>query len=433
VPYGSQGFNQYTNVIPSYQNQGDTPWLHLSNPYPNGLIQPTGNSLGLLNDVGQNANGPLRTAGANQTPYDESWSLGVERELPGNVVLNAEYIGKKGTHLPFSGSNYINHLGPWVENLPTTAVDPNNPCQALTVPCLNNFVNNPFAAVITDPNSTLSSSQVQYSQLLVPYPQFTGVSIEPRLIGASIYHGLQLSAEKRYSKGLQFLVTYVWSKSIDNSSQADDNVTWTGSFTSLQDPNKPWLERSLSTFDIPNVIQFSYTYDLPFGRNRAFLGNMPRWAEAVIGGWKTNGIWRIADGRPLSFTLADGNAIPTYGSMRPNITGTPKRNHGKDWVDNYFADTTIFSRPPDFTLGNAPRALGSIRSPWSFTNDLSISKQFPIREEMNLEFRLEAQNALNHPVFGTPDTSVDDGNFGAIFNTSGNGSRQMQLAVKFNF
>ena len=433
VPYGSQGFNQYTNVIPSYQNQGDTPWLHLSNPYPNGLIQPTGNSLGLLNDVGQNANGPLRTAGANQTPYDESWSLGVERELPGNVVLNAEYIGKKGTHLPFSGSNYINHLGPWVENLPTTAVDPNNPCQALTVPCLNNFVNNPFAAVITDPNSTLSSSQVQYSQLLVPYPQFTGVSIEPRLIGASIYHGLQLSAEKRYSKGLQFLVTYVWSKSIDNSSQADDNVTWTGSFTSLQDPNKPWLERSLSTFDIPDVIQFSYTYDLPFGRNRAFLGNMPGWAEALIGGWKTNGIWRIADGRPLSFTLADGNAIPTYGSMRPNITGTPKRNHGKDWVDNYFADTTIFSRPPDFTLGNAPRALGSIRSPWSFTNDLSISKQFPIREEMNLEFRLEAQNALNHPVFGTPDTSVDDGNFGAIFNTSGNGSRQIQLAVKFNF
>jgi len=435
VPYGSQGFNQYTNVIPSYQNQSDVPWLHLSNPFPNGLIQPAGNSLGLLNDIGQNANGPLRTAGANQTPYDQSWSFGVERELRGNVVLNAEYIGKKGTHLPFSGSNYIDHLGPWVENLATTVPNPKNPnpCQTLNIPCLNNPVANPFAAVITDPNSTLSSSQVQYSQLLIPYPQFTGVSIEPRLIGSSIYHGLQLSAEKRYSNGLQFLVSYVWSKSIDNSSQADDNVTWTGSFTSLQDPNKPWLERSLSTFDIPHVVQLSYTYDLPFGRNRALLGNMPRWAEAAIGGWKTNGIWRIADGRPLTFTLADGNAIPTYGAVRPNISGTPRRNHGSDFVDNYFVDNSIFSRPNDFTLGNAPRALGSVRSPWSWTTDLSLAKQFPIREEMFVEVRLEAQNAFNHPVFGTPDTSVDDGNFGKILGTSGNGSRQLQLAVKFNF
>jgi hypothetical protein len=434
VPYGSQGFNQYTNVINTYQNGGAIPYLHLSNPYPNGLTQPAGNTLGLLNDVGYNANGPLRTASANQTPYDQSWSLGIERELRGNVVLNLEYIGKKGTHLPFSGSNYIDHLGPWVEGIPAAGPDPTQPCQVMSIACLNTYINNPLASVISDPNSSLSSPSVQYTQLLIPYPQFTGVSIEPRLIGASSYNGLQLSAEKRYSNGLQFLATYVWSKSIDNSSQADDNVTWLGSFTSLQDPNKPWLERSLSTFDIPSVLQFSYTYDLPFGRKRAFLGNMPRWADAVIGGWKTNGIWRIADGRPLAFTLADGNAIPTYGAMRPNISGTPKRNHGPDWVDNYFADTSIFSRPPDFTLGNAPRALGSIRSPWSWTTNMSVVKQFPVREEMFVEVRLEARNAFNHPVFGTPDTTVDDtGNFGKIFNQSGNGPREMQLAVKFNF
>jgi hypothetical protein len=435
VPYGSEGFNQYTNVISTYQNDGAIPYLHLSNPYPNGLTQPAGNALGLLNDVGYNANGPLRTASANQTPYDQSWSLGIERELRGNVVINAEYIGKKGTHLPFSGSNYIDHLGPWVEGIPAAGPNPNlGPCQVMSIACLNTYINNPLASVITDPNSSLSSPSVQYTQLLIPYPQFTGVSIEPRMIAASSYNGVQLSAEKRYSNGLQFLVTYVYSKSIDNSSQADDNVTWLGSFTSLQDPNKPWLERSLSTYDIPHVLQLSYTYDLPFGRHRALLGNMPRWAEAVIGGWKTNGIWRVADGRPLSFTLADGNPIPTYGAMRPNISGTPRRNHGSDWVDNYFADTTIFSRPPDFTLGNAPRALGSIRSPWSWTTNLSLAKQFPVREEMFVEIRLEARNAFNHPVFGTPDTTVDDtGNFGKIFYQSGNGPREMQLAVKFNF
>jgi len=270
--------------------------------------------------------------------------------------------------------------------------------------------------------------------MLLPFPQFTSVSTDSLLIANSTYHGLQLLAEKRYSNGLQFLATFTWSKSIDDSSQADDNVTWLGSFSSLQDPNKPWLERSLSTFDIPYVTQFSYTYDLPLGRGKALLGHMPGWADAVIGGWKTNGIWRIADGRPLTFFLADGVAVPTYGGQRPMLVGKPKRNPG-DWVDQYFADTStdVFQRTPDFTLGNAPRAYGGLRSPWSFTTDLSLAKQFTIREEMNIELRLEARNAFNHPVFGTPDTSVDDPSFGQISYTSGNGPREVQLAIKFNF
>ncbi|HTT19295.1 MAG TPA: carboxypeptidase regulatory-like domain-containing protein [Candidatus Sulfotelmatobacter sp.] len=434
APYGSQGFNQFTNVITANPVDHATPYAHLNNPFPNGLIQPSGNTLGLMNDVGFGANGPLRTPGANQTPYEQSWSLGIERQLPSNILINAEYIGKKGTHLPFSGSNYINHLGPWVENL--AVGDPNaaDPCEALTIACLNTLVDNPFAGSITDPNSTLGSNfaQIPYQQLLLPHPQFTGVTTEPQLIGSSIYHGLQLLSEKKFSNGLQFLATYTWSKSIDNASQADDNVTWLGSFSGLQDPNKPWLERSLSTFDIPHVFQISYSYDLPFGRGRAFLGNMPRWADLIIGGWKTNGIWRIADGRPLAFNVADGNPIPTYGTQRPNIVGTPKRNHGSDFVDQYFVDDTVFQRPDDFTMGNAPRALGSVRSPWSFTANLSVGKQFYIREAMNFEVRLEAQNALNHPVFGTPNTSVDDENFGKIFYTSV-GPRQVQLAFKFNF
>jgi hypothetical protein len=424
VPYGGQGFNQYTNVISTYQNDGATPYLHLSNPYPNGLNQPPGNALGLLNDVGYGANGPLRTADANLTPYEQSWSLGVERELPGNVVLNVEYIGKKGTHLPFSGANQLNILPPSIEN-------PNANINGLLT-----YVDNPFSSQnggpISDPNSTLSSPQVQEFQLQLPHPQFTGVATDVQMIAASSYNGLQVSAEKRYSHGLQFLITYVWSKSIDDSSQADDNVTWLGSFTSLQDPNKPWLERSLSTFDIPNVLQLSYTYDLPFGRGRTLLGNMPRALDAIVGGWKTNGVWRFSGGRPITVTVSDGNPLPTYGQQRPNIVGTPKRNHGTDWIDNFFVDPTVFQRPDDFTLGNAPRAIGEVRSPWAFGVDLSLTKQFIVREQMNFEFRIEAQNAFNHPVFGAPDTGLDDGSFGTISYTSNN-PRNVQLAVKFNF
>jgi hypothetical protein len=101
-------------------------------------------------------------------------------------------------------------------------------------------------------------------------------------------------------------------------------------------------------------------------------------------------------------------------------------------VDNYFADNNVFQRPDDFTLGNAPRALGSIRSPWHFTTDLSLGKQFVIREEMSFEVRIEAQNALNHPVFSAPNTTVDDGEFGMITGTSV-GPREVQLGFKFNF
>jgi Carboxypeptidase regulatory-like domain/TonB dependent receptor-like, beta-barrel len=437
MPYGGQGFNQTTNAMTTYLNLGDTPWLHLNNPFPNGLLQPPGSSLGLMNDVGFDANGPLRTAAANTTPNEQSWSFGIQRELPSNIVINAQYIGKKGTHLPFAGSTQRNHLGAWVESLPIGDPNAANPCQSLTIACLNSYVPNPFAGVITDPNSGLSSSEVQYFQLLRPYPQFTGVSTEPLLAANSIYHALQLLAEKRYSNGLQFLVSYTWSKSIDDSSNADGNVTWLGSFDSLQDPNKLGLERSLSTFDIPHVIQFSYSYDLPFGHGRSFLGSMPRWADALIGGWKTNGIWRISDGRPLSFTVDNANAlIPTYGNdgwqLRPNIVGTPRRNSGSNWVDNYFADNSVFQVPADYTLGNAPRTLGGVRSPWQFTTDLSLGKQFPVREQMNLEIRVEARNAFNHPVFQAPNTIVDDPSFGTIGSLAIQ-PRELQLGLKFNF
>jgi len=435
VPYGGAGFNQYTNVITVDPNDRATPFARLSNPFPFGLIQPAGNTLGLMNDVGFDANGPLRTATANRTPYEQSWSLGIERQLPSNILINAEYIGKKGTHFPFSGSNQLNHLGPEIESYTPDQITALNTLYNNPPNCLNPPDNpgpcNPYFGIVTDPNSSLSGSIPAY-QLLLPHPQFTGVATEPQMISNSIYHGLQLLAEKKYSNGLQFLVTYTWSKSIDDSSNADDNVTWLGSFTSLQDPNKPAMERSLSTFDIPHVFQFSYSYDLPFGRGKTLLGHMPGWAEAILGGWKTSGIWRAADGRPLAFTVSDGLALPTYGTQRPNIVGTPKRNHSSDWVDNYFVDPNVFQRPDDFTLGNAPRALGSVRSPWSFTADLSLGKQFRLREEMNIEFRLEAHNALNHPVFGTPSTQVDDESFGTVTYTTV-GPREIQLGFKFNF
>ena len=121
-------------------------------------------------------------------------------------------------------------------------------------------------------------------------------------------------------------MTYTWSKSIDNSSAVDDNTTFLGSFVSLQDPNKPFLERSLSTFDIPQVFQATYVYELPVGRGREFLGHSSRIVNGILGGWNTTGIWRLSGGRPLAFNSGyDGTSLPTYGTQRPNISGVLKQ------------------------------------------------------------------------------------------------------------
>jgi Carboxypeptidase regulatory-like domain len=434
LSYGSQGFNQYTNLVNTYQNDGATPYLHLDNPFPNGLIEPPGSSLGLLNDVGYTAIGPLRTAEAARTPYEQSWSFGFERQLPSNIVVSVSYLGKKGTRLYFNGENSLDILPVSIEN--------ETPAQ---ISNLLNYVPNPFASVLTAPyysNSVLTSPTVQALQLALPYPQFTGVFTDEPPIANSIYNALQITFEKSYSNGLQVSANYTWSKSIDDASIYDGNVSWLANTTSFitgpQDPNKPWLDRSLSTFDIPQQLKLNYTYDLPVGRGRAFLNNLPRPLELLIGGWKTAGVWTIHDGFPLSFTTEGGGTpIPTYGPQRPNTTGTIQRTGGSDgnWINNYFSNPDVLQTPPAYTLGNMPRAVGYIRSPFYFSTNLSIGKEFALsttHEAMKLELRLEAENAFNHPVFGTPDTTVGDPNFGIVSYTAV-GPRQCQLALKFSF
>lgn len=436
LSYGSQGFNQYTSAITTYQNAGNSAWTHLDNPFPNGLIQPSGSSLGELNDVGFGAIGPLRTTAAALTPYEQSWTFGIERQLPWNVVFGATYVGKKGTHLYFAGDNNRDILGTAMETNPNLVNE------------LETYVTNPFSSQnggpISNPNSTLASPTIQEFQLQMPFPQFAGVTTDEPPIANSTYNGLQLTAEKHYSNGLELVASFTWSKSIDDSSTYDTNVSWLGNYGpeagwALQDPNNPKSERSLSTFDVPFMVKFSYSYDLPIGRGKALGSNMPRFLDAIIGGWKTNGIWDIHSGRPLQFfVLNGGTPLPTYGPQRPDFVGTPQRTHGSDsnWVDNYFSNPDSIQVPAPFTLGDAPRTTGAVRTPFFFNNDLSISKQFLLsnaHEGIRLEMRLEAENAFNHPVFGTPDTNAGDPGLGMITYMALPGARQCQLAAKITF
>ena len=354
----------------------------------------------------------------------QTWNFGIQREFKGNILADINYVGTKGTHLYFGGAGSINYLGPWVENLNSDQIAQ-----------INSLVSNPFYGIITNPASTLSSPTVALSQLLKPYPQFTGLSGNDPPWANSIYHSLQVRVEKRFSNGLQLLGTYVFSKSIDDSSVACGCTTWLGGATSLQDPNRRYLERSVSQYDIPHVFQFSYVYQFPLGRGKHFGAHMNPVLDAVIGGWQTNGIWRFDDGMPLSLTVSNSRPLPTYGAQRPNLLNTLQRNNGADWLNQYFANPQDVVTPPPFTVGNAPREISTVRAPGTATSALSLFKQFSLgamREGSLLEFRAEAFNALNHPQFSPPNLVVGSSAFGKV-TSQANSPRQMQLALKLYF
>ncbi|HEY3836468.1 MAG TPA: hypothetical protein VGL72_07850, partial [Bryobacteraceae bacterium] len=334
------------------------------------------------------------------------------------------YVGTRGTHLYFGGAGTLNFLGPWVET-----------ASAAQITALNSNVPNPFYGVITNPASSLSAPTVQLNQLDKPYPQFTGFSGNDPPWASSSYHALQLRVEKRFANGLQILGTYVFSKSIDNSSETCGCTTWLGGTTSLQDPNNRALERSVSQFDIPQVFQFSYVYALPFGKGKKFGGSWNGFVDAILGGWQTNGLWRFDDGLPLSISLANSRPLPTYGTQRPNLIGPLTRNNNSNWLSQYFANPANAVIPAAFTVGNAPRTIPTVRAPGTATAALSLFKQFKldfIREGSFLEFRAEAFNALNHPQFAPPNTTVGSSAFGQV-TSQANSPRTMQLAMKMYF
>jgi Carboxypeptidase regulatory-like domain/TonB dependent receptor len=436
ISYGSEGYNQYTTPDATYENNGATPYMHFSNPFPYGLMQSAGSSLGLLNDVGYGAVGPIKNSFYARVPYEQSWSFGFERQLPSNMLLSAYYVGKKGTDLYYEGANALDTLGPSIEKLSSNEIGN-----------LSNYVSNPFASLLTSSyyaDSPLSAPTIPAYQLLLPYPEYTSVTSDEPPIANSIYNALQFTLSKSYSNGLQLAANYTWSKSIDDSSIYDTNVAWLASTTSelymAQDPNNLEADRSLSTFDVPQNLKINYTYDLPFGRGRALLNNMPRPLELILGGWRTAGIWGWQSGYPLAFIASGGGTpIPTYGYQRPNQVCTPQRTGGPDgnWANNYFANPNCFQLPAPYTLGDMPRATGDVRSPSIFSSDLSLAKDFGLsskHESLKLELRLDAENAFNHPVFGTPDVGVGDPTFGVISYTNTNvPPRELQLSAKFSF
>jgi len=375
-----------------------TPLNLLRNPYPQGFREPPGASEGLLTQAGANLQAPLRDT---WTPWTQQWNLNIQRELPGQILLEVAYVGTQGHQLARSteGGLSLNQLDPKYMALGSQ---------------LNQLVPNPFFGIIN--NGALSQSQVSRAQLLRPYPQFT--EIIPLYHGGAIsnYNSMQVTVSKRLSHGLQFDSSYTWAKNLDEGNNHQDSY----------DIANDW---SLTDIDLSHRFVMSYIYELPFGRNRHFGQGWSPWLNAIAGGWQFNGITVFQSGTTLA--LSASNTAGIFNPLtRPNNNGRSGKLDGPvdERLDAYF-DKSVYSPPPAFTFGNVSTRLPDIRNDGVRNFDLSIFKEFRVAERVNVQFRTEMLNAFNTPRFGSPNTTVTAGAFGVI-SSQANAPRQVQFGLK---
>jgi len=403
----------YIPVIGSVSSDGysnDTPWIasldggltiinRFSNPFPTGLIPANGNSQGLATLAGQ---GLAFVEPGDRTPKFHNWHFDIQRELPSSTLVEIAYVGSRGISL-IAPAEQLNQVHPNYFNLGAA---------------LKQQVENPFFGVLTA--GGIAGRTVAREQLLRPYPQFTGVSRTNPAYGNSSYHSMQLKLEKRLVNGVAALISYTASKNL-----SDLNGTRNAFNRSV--------ERSVSDIDVPQRLTIAGSWDLPFGRNRHYFANIGRAADLVIGGWQLSTFHTYQAGFALGFGFA-GGTFPAGTSPRVLVVGDPTANSSgshSSRLDRYF-NTDAFVRPPDFTLGNLAPRLHTVRSPGMNNVNLTVSKDFAVMENVRMQFRASAYNAVNHPVFGGPNTTVGNANFGRI-TSQANLSRQVELGLRLTF
>jgi hypothetical protein len=319
-----------------------------------------------------------------RTAYMQHWNFNIQQQLNDNSVLEVAYVGSKGTKL-------------------LTARDINQPQPSALPPGL------PFVPR--------------------PDPRFDDINLlESR--ANSNYHSLQARFQQRLSRGLASLVSYTWSKSIDDASNF---------FSSAGDSNFPQnsydvrAERGRSNFDVRHRLSVSYSYDLPFGKGREYLANAG-WLSSILSGWQSFGILTFQSGRPFTVALlpdidnsGTGRSILGFGANdRPNLIANP---HLENRSPEEWFSTSAFAFAPPGQFGNAGRNI--LDGPGYQNVNISFVKDTNVSEDLNVQLRAEFFNLFNHPNFNLPDNFLGSPTFGRI--TSARDPRHIQFGVKLLF
>ncbi len=380
---GTVGFSQATSALAGTTDY--LPFHTLSNPFPNGLMQPPGASRGLATQVGDavSFSDPLR-----RIPSIWQYSAGFEYELVPGLLIEASYVGSRTRDIQVNRS--LNFLAP--EQL------------ALGTPYLSQSVPNPFYGVLPANTSRGAQPTIQRRNLLLPYPHFTSVTMNNASLGESWYNSLQLKVERRLRHGLAFLASYTVSKTMEAA--AYKNAADTG------------LSRELVSFDVPQRLVLSGVYEFPIGPRKRWLAH--GLASHLVGGWQLGWTGVLQSGMPMS--------LPDY-----YIYGNPKLASGQSlsrWFDT--SRSTWVQRPPD-TLRTAPLRSPNIRRHTAPQLDATLIRSFQTREGQRLEFKASAFNLTNTPVFDFPNIDPNSPLFGVVPVTQINSPRSIELGFRYVF
>jgi len=303
--------------------------------------------------------------------------------------VDISYAGTKGTRLYTPGSNY--------NQIPVERLGPPSQFGGLT------------------------------PQQRRPFPEFMDIAYNSFGV-SSIYHSMQIKAEQRLHRGLSYLVSYTWSKSIDNGSGLfpGDNPSVSSSFR-LQNIYDMRGERSISADDQPHRFVVGYAYDLPWGPGRSFL-NSDSVPARIFGSWQISGVTLLRSGLPFGVDSTQNTTGSLGGRQRANRIADGALPRDQRSAARWF-DTAAFVNPAQFTFGNSARNV--LRAPGRVNFDVMLAKQISITEGIRLDFRTEVFNLTNTPPLGFPGATVGTPQFGVI-NNAGDG-RIIQFALKLNF
>ena len=407
----SSPVNMITTPWVSTLNGGYTPAATLSNPFPNGLLQPPGRNPNYQSILyGTSVSAPL----ANQPyPYVQQWNLNIERQITDTLMVEAAYAASRGVHL-IAASGQINQL----------------PDQDLALgKNLQQLVPNPFYGLIS--TGTLANPTVQQGQLLLPYPQYTSVSVTTPSNRDSSYESLQMKMEKRFHGGGTVLVAYTWAKLLGDTETV---TSWLDPTGTIQDYNNLRLERALSGSDVPHHVVISYVNDLPIGKGHRLLGNVSGVEDKLVSGWGINGVTTFQGGTPLGFSSATNITGSYNGGSRPNVVaGCDKSISGSATARlNEWFNTACFATTPAFTLGSEGRFDPNLRTQGIDNWDFAVFKKTPLTERINLQFRAEFFNLFNRVQFAAPGLTQGNPSFGVISSQT-NSPRLIQFALRTSF
>jgi len=412
-------------------NSVSTPWPLATKGDPTSayITAPAGNNVKLyqFNTLG---NGVTEQLPNTPWAYTEQWNFGVQQQLGKTTAIDVSYAGASGTHLP-AGGGWLS-----VDPLPDSYLVTdgiNGKANGGPNPNLTDQIPNPFSKAVPAANS-LSTPTYSVGQSLVPFPQYNGVSA-PTNVAASDYHALEVKVQKRFDQGASINVAYTFAKF---QSDTDTLNTWLESVTGVGDVNNLRGEKSLSSSDAPQRLVVAYVYDVPVGRGKAFLPNINRAADYVIGGWGLQGLTTLMKGFPLGISERI-NAIGTTnnGSSRPDVVpGCNKKVSGSaiQKLNGWF-NTACFTESKPYVWGNESRLDSTLEAPGVANWDMSIVKKFAITPDgrVNFQFRAEFFNLFNRVQFGYPQTQFDATSGAGQITSQNNQPRLAQFALRMAF